>query len=150
MILPGISGSFLLLVFGIYFFIQNALKGLLTELVRGQIHFDALTYLVLFALGLIIGVAWFARVMSWLLQHAHDPTMGALVGLMAGSLRAVWPYRELQAGKPVNAWPHSLAGENGIALGAMACGILIILLLAWIDRRLQPGTRDAPVIEGNR
>jgi putative membrane protein len=80
MILPGVSGSFLLLVMGLYEPTLRALDG------RNWL------YIMVFAGGAAIGLGLFSRVLEYLLRHYHDLTMAALVGLMAGSLRALWPY----------------------------------------------------------
>lgn len=81
MILPGVSGSFLLLVLGLY---EPTL-----EAVRDR----DLAYVGVFALGAIVGLGSFATLLRRLLTTHHDRTMAGLVGLMAGSLRALWPWQ---------------------------------------------------------
>lgn len=81
MILPGVSGSFLLLVLGLYEPTLEAVRDL------------DLAYVGVFALGAVIGLGSFATVLRRLLATRHDRTMAALVGLMAGSLRALWPWQ---------------------------------------------------------
>jgi putative membrane protein len=80
MILPGVSGSFLLLVMGMY---QATLRAV-----------DArdLTYIAVFGAGAVVGLGLFSKLLEYLLTRHHDMTMAALVGLMVGSLRALWPY----------------------------------------------------------
>ena len=80
MILPGVSGAFILLVLGMYAPIFEAI--------------DARDPVVIgtFMLGAGAGLGSFALLLKWLLEHAHDLTMAALVGLMAGSLRSLWPW----------------------------------------------------------
>ena len=80
MILPGVSGAFILLVLGMYAPIFEAI--------------DARDPMVIgvFVLGAGIGLGSFAVFLKWLLERAHDVTMAALVGLMAGSLRSLWPW----------------------------------------------------------
>lgn len=80
MILPGVSGAFLLEALGIYRATLEALKGL---------EWD---YVLVFGAGAVLGLATFASLLDWLLAHRHDATMAALVGLIAGALRALWPY----------------------------------------------------------
>ncbi len=82
MILPGISGSFILLILGKYQFIITALKEL-----------DILVILV-FALGCVAGLLSFARVVSWALKKYHDITVAMLSGFMLGSLNKIWPWKE--------------------------------------------------------
>lgn len=80
MILPGVSGAFLLEAMGIYAPTLSALNNL-----------EGL-YVVTFALGAAVGLGTFAKLLDWLLSYRHDATMAALVGLIAGALRALWPY----------------------------------------------------------
>jgi putative membrane protein len=81
MILPGISGSFILLILGKYEQILNAV----TER-------DFLT-LAVFALGCIVGILAFSRVVSWLLKKYHALTIGLLAGFMLGSMNELWPWK---------------------------------------------------------
>lgn len=80
MILPGISGSFLLLMLGMY-----------TAFV-GAVHDRELTNLVLFGVGAILGLAAFSTLLSWVLENHRDTLLAVLIGLMAGSLRVLWPW----------------------------------------------------------
>ena len=82
MILPGISGSFILLLFGKYEFVLSALK-----------EFRIVDILI-FAAGCIIGILSFSRLVSWLLKKYHQVTIGVLAGFMLGSLYKVWPWKE--------------------------------------------------------
>ncbi len=81
MILPGISGSFVLLIFGKYEYILNALKDI------------ELTIILTFVLGCIIGILSSARLISWLLNKQHDLTIAMLGGFMIGSLNKIWPWK---------------------------------------------------------
>ncbi len=80
MILPGVSGAFLLLVFGIY------------EATLEAVHDRDLVYIAVFGAGAATGIGSFSGLLDWLLKRHHDVTMAVLVGLMAGSLRALWPW----------------------------------------------------------
>ncbi len=81
MILPGISGSFILVLLGQYFYIMNAL----TEL--------NIIVLLVFISGALIGLVSFANVLSWLFKHYEMITLSALTGFMAGSLNKIWPWK---------------------------------------------------------
>lgn len=83
MILPGISGSFLLLIMGKYETAIGAVKS-----------FDLLT-LAPFALGAVLGILAFSRLLSWLLQRWHALIMAVLIGFMTGSLRKLFPWKEV-------------------------------------------------------
>ena len=80
MILPGISGSFLLLMLGMY-----------TAFV-GAVHDREITELAVFGLGAIVGLASFSTLLSWVLERHRDTLLAGLIGLMAGSLRVLWPW----------------------------------------------------------
>jgi putative membrane protein len=80
MILPGISGSFILVMIGMY-----------TE-VLGAVNDRDLVSLAATAAGCIVGLALFSTVLNWSLEHHHDLVMAAMVGLMLGSLRVLWPW----------------------------------------------------------
>jgi putative membrane protein len=83
MILPGISGSFLLLVMGKYEFILNSVKEL------------NIAVIIVFAMGCAFGLLSFSRVVSWLLKHYHSITVAALAGFMIGSINKIWPWKEV-------------------------------------------------------
>ena len=82
MILPGISGSFILLLMGKYLFIMEA------------VHTLDIGILALFAVGAVAGIISFSHVLSWLLNHYHNVTVSLLTGFMIGSLNKVWPWKE--------------------------------------------------------
>ncbi|AZZ93617.1 DUF368 domain-containing protein [Hahella sp. KA22] len=81
MILPGVSGSFLLLLLGIYGPVLAAVKG-----------FEILP-LSIFASGCLIGLLSFTHLLSWLLRRYHDYTLAVLTGFMLGALNKVWPWK---------------------------------------------------------
>jgi putative membrane protein len=89
MILPGISGSYILLIFRKYDYILSQLG-----LIGSPQTFDAMLNIFPFALGAIIGLALFSRVLSWLLKNYHTTTIVVLIGFLAGSLYVIWPYQE--------------------------------------------------------
>lgn len=82
MILPGISGSFILLLLGKYAFALHA--------VNERIIVD----LLLLGSGALVGIILFANLLSWLLKKYHDITIAVLVGFMIGSLNKIWPWKE--------------------------------------------------------
>jgi len=89
MILPGISGAFILLLLHRYHFITETLRNLL----HGQVDGAAILSLTVFAAGCLTGLLSFSRVLKWLLQHCHDATMAVLCGFMVGSLYRLWPFQ---------------------------------------------------------
>jgi putative membrane protein len=82
MILPGISGSLILLMLGMY----TPVLGAVTDR-------DFVTVGVV-ALGAVVGLAFFSQILHWALEHHHDNVLAALIGLMAGSTRVLWPWPE--------------------------------------------------------
>src|SRR6056297_2014685 len=82
MILPGISGAFILLLLGKYQFVIEAV---------GNLNF---TVLAILALGALVGIISFSNVLSWFLRKYHDMTIAVLSGFMVGSLNKVWPWKQ--------------------------------------------------------
>lgn len=83
MILPGISGSFIMLLLGMYTYIIGAIKS-----------FDMVALLV-FASGCAIGIMLFSRLLSWVLKRYHNATMALLTGFMFGALVKLWPWKDV-------------------------------------------------------
>ena len=92
MLLPGISGSYLLTILGAYPMVIGALADFVRSLKQFSFDTDAFFTLFSLALGIVIGAVGFARVLSWLLKHYHDLSIALLTGFMLGALRSVWPY----------------------------------------------------------
>jgi putative membrane protein len=120
MILPGISGAFILLLLGKYKFIIDSL-----------LAFDVPVILV-FVLGAAVGIVAFSNVLRWLLDHHHDLTVAILLGFMLGSLRKIWPWKEHQALSEtlvaeINVLPAGLTMEFWIALGLMLFGVALVM-----------------------
>lgn len=82
MILPGISGSFILVLLGKYFFIMEAVKTL------------DLKVIAIFGIGACVGITSFSRLLSYALSHMRNITLAVLSGFMLGSLNKVWPWKE--------------------------------------------------------
>lgn len=118
LLLPGLSGSFLLLTFGLY------------EPTLRAVDERDLGYLGLFALGLVLGVVSIVKGLEWLLHHRRRITLVVLTGVMVGAMRTLWPWqtetRELLA--PAHDWP--------LALALAAAGFLVVAVLAFVDARL--------------
>lgn len=83
MILPGISGSFILVLLGKYFFIMDAVKTL------------DVVVIAVFGAGACIGITFFSRILSYALAHFRNITLAVLTGFMLGSLNKVWPWKEV-------------------------------------------------------
>jgi putative membrane protein len=122
LVLPGVSGSFLLVTLGVY------------EPTLQAVNQRDFAYLGVFVAGAILGVAAFVRVLQWLLTTHRVVTLVVMTGLMAGSLRALWPWqggsRELLAPAPDSAgiWLLMLAGAAVVAL--------LVLVEKWTQPRV--------------
>ena len=104
MILPGISGSFILVLLGKYAFILEAVGSL------------DIPVLIVFTVGAIAGILAFSHAFSWLLKKAYNGTMMFLAGLMLGSLLKVWPWKiALESGVDRPILPAQFAGDAHLA-----------------------------------
>lgn len=129
MILPGISGSFILLVMGKYEYIMKAIDGVL--------HLDVQSIIVLlvFAFGCVVGILAFAKLLHWLLARYNRQTVIALAGFILGSLVKVWPWNSYDG------TPNPLTGEVAdphILAAILWCiaGIALVLGLEWAGKRV--------------
>lgn len=131
MILPGISGAFLLLILGKYEFV--------TQAVRNPLQSGNLIILLVFGLGCALGIAGFSRLLHFLLRRYHDATVAVLTGVMLGALRKVWPWKvvleeRVIAGKSLvvktaNVLPGKVDEDVLLALLLMAVGFIAVMLL---------------------
>ena len=117
MILPGISGAYVLVLLKKYAYVLAAL---------GRLD---LAVLVPFGLGVAAGLVLLSRVLGWLLGRYRAPTLAALAGLVAGSLWSLWPYRAAVDGRSVPAWPDALEAGNAL-LAAAGLALVAVLHLA--------------------
>lgn len=126
MILPGISGSFVLLMLKKYSYIFNAI---------GHLDFSVL---IPFVLGIVTGLVLFSRFLSWLLARYHQLTLLIINGLLIGSLWVIWPFQQRQYeiihGKqylvytsPV--FPGSFNGDVMLSVALMITGLVVVLVI---------------------
>jgi putative membrane protein len=130
MILPGISGSFILLLLGMYVPVLDAVRG------------GDWVNIVFFVSGCALGLLSFVHLLRWVLQRWHDPVMALLAGFMAGSLVKLWPWRFAaeDAAREQWLWPAQYAQLQGAAMVpqatlALFAGMLVVVMLARMDRR---------------
>jgi len=131
MILPGLSGSFVLIIMGNYALVLGAING-----------FD-LGILIPLALGCGFGLIAFSHILSWVFKHFADQTLGVMTGFVIGSLVVIWPWKDtlteqvIRDGKPPKevvtgyAWQFPDLGsvETWLAVGLMILGALSIVLM---------------------
>ncbi len=126
MILPGISGSFFLLMIGMY--------GSLIEAVNERL----LSKLLVFGLGAVLSLSLSARLLSWILRNYRDSVLALLIGLMIGSLRVIWPWpngvgvisseeNEVIEGSAL-AWPDSFSAFIWPVIFGLAGFIIVIFI----------------------
>lgn len=130
LVLPGMSGSFLLMAMGLYVPTMNAVSD------------RDLTYIVVFAAGAFVGIALFVKVLDRLMEDFRKPTLLVMVGLMIGSLRALWPWRDDEVGDvfgPGDDWPAVVAA----AIGGVIIVIIVIVAEHSLSRRVA-AAKSAP------
>ena len=130
MMLPGISGSFLLLMLGLYGYILTELRALLYSQ-----DTNALMPVAVFMAGLVVGLIAFSKFLSWLLSRAHDGTMAFLAGLMLGSLRALWPFKSGVAQGMHNVLPTEVDNIVIASIVMFFAGLVIVGALHRLGQR---------------
>jgi len=135
MILPGISGAFILVLLGKYHFILES------------INQRNLLVLVAFGSGIVFGVIVFVRVLGWLFDKYHDLTIAILTGIIIGSLNKIWPWKETirsiegSHGKMIpieqlNVLPSVINGE---LVGAIVLMVLGLVTALYLNRDMKTG-----------
>ncbi len=134
MILPGISGSFVLLLLGMYPVILEAVVE------------PRLGVLAIFAAGNVVGLLSFSRLLSWLLRRYHNATLATLTGFLTGSLAVVWPWRQVLQSSAAGGEPAvrlklympadylQAVGDpqSAVVLVLMAVGLILVLALEYL------------------
>ncbi|WP_125772848.1 DUF368 domain-containing protein [Antribacter gilvus] len=117
LVLPGVSGSFVLLAMGLYIPVQHAIDD------------RDLGFVAVFALGAVVGLGSFVKLLQWLLHNRRQVTMAVLAGLMVGSLRALWPWQSEA---------NELLAPTGSVLGpillALAGAGVVLTAMVWEAR----------------
>jgi putative membrane protein len=129
MILPGISGSFILVMLGMY------------APVLGAVSDRDLLPVALVGLGAVVGLALFSQVLHWSLEHHYNTVMAALIGLMVGSLRVLWP------------WPEGVDSTNlgapdeavGTSIALAVVGLVVVVAVDLISQRVGGPDHDEEV-----
>jgi putative membrane protein len=130
-ILPGVSGSFLLLLLGMYLPVIDAVDA------------RDVPVLVVFAAGAVLGLASFSTLLNWALRRYHDLVLAALIGLMVGSVRVLWPWPPGPDGVGGTELAAPVAGEVAGALAAGGGAMVVVLLLGAAGHRAASRRRAA-------
>jgi putative membrane protein len=153
LLLPGISGSFILLLMGMYAYIIPTVKSALKTFDP-----DQLLILVTFAGGMLLGMMVFSRVLTWTFKRFHDMTLAVLTGFLIGSLNKIWPWQEVletmtkESGETTVVFSRSVLPSDFSALQdnflygndpqvlacilAMSLGFATVLVAEWLSKRM--------------
>lgn len=134
MILPGISGAFILLLLGKYQYMLNA------------IHERQIVTILIFLCGIVVGILSFVRVLEWLFRRYHDMTIAILTGFVIGSLNKIWPWKKVlqsmvtDSGKviviqDVNTLPPAIYGNFFMVILLACVGFGVAYLLHAIPQK---------------
>lgn len=129
MILPGISGSFLLLMLGMY-----------TNVI-GAVSDRDLGVIAVFGLGCVVGLASFSTLLNWALTRFHDHVLAAMIGLMVGSARVLWPWPPHPQDGVGDVRLHAPVAEEvplALGLGVVAC--VAVLAVGAVGKRIAART----------
>jgi len=132
MLLPGISGSFILLILGKYAYVIDAL---------GNLDFPVI---ITFGAGALGGLVIFSRSITWLLARYHQATLLLIKGILIGSLWIIWPFQErtyevihgkqkLIGSSPV--WPDALSADVMASLACMLAGFVLVMVIHHFARK---------------
>lgn len=136
MILPGISGAFILLVLGKYHFVTAAVKN--------PFLLESMWIIAVFGAGCVVGLMGFSRLLHWLLRHRRVATVSVLTGFMLGAMRKIWPWKHvletrIEGGREfvvreANVLPQAMDSEFWVALALMAAGFVAVMTLERLSR----------------
>ena len=132
MILPGISGSFILVLLGKYDYIMGAVSNL------------DIPVLAVFAVGCVVGIVAFSKILHWLIAHFEKQTLLVLIGFTVGSLVKVWPWADKAAYQAANALTGCPEGELHI-LSAVICALVAaasVIVLEVLAHRAKGADKD--------
>lgn len=124
MILPGISGSYLLLVFGAYHYFSGVPKAL----AKGQLVMGDLFAFACFAIGCLVGLLSFSKLLKWLLHQHEAITLSLMGGFMIGALRKLWPW---QPDAPIE---NPISNETAICFTLMIVAAIVVVAVDFIAR----------------
>ncbi|MBN1217892.1 MAG: DUF368 domain-containing protein [Anaerolineae bacterium] len=133
MILPGISGAFILVLLGKYEYVLSAVN-----------NRDIVTLFIV-AAGAVVGLVSFAQILGWFFKRYHDVTVAVLMGFMLGSLRKIWPWKETAEFierhgvqtpiRQVNVLPDAFNGEVALAILLAIISFGLVLVLDYLASR---------------
>lgn len=144
MILPGVSGAFILLILGAYQTAINTVDDLFHSIItlNFELFKDAIIKFLMLAIGAVFGIKAFSKLLNWMFKHYKDLTLAMLTGFMIGSLNKIWPWKKILSWRTnskgidvpfqeQSVSPFSFEGDHQImiAILLMTVGFLTILIL---------------------
>ncbi len=150
MILPGLSGAFILLLLGAYQIVIGAISGALDGLLDGDMSLfgNSALQLSILGLGAIVGIKAFSKILNWMFDKHKNMTLAVLTGFMLGALNKVWPYKEVlktrlnHKGEEVaflerSILPQDYNGDPKLLYAALAAvfGCALILGFEWLANK---------------
>ena len=153
MILPGISGAFILLILGKY----TDITGMIKQFLKFDWNVDLFLSLTVFSVGCLCGLIGFSKFLKWLLERHETQMLAVLCGLMIGSLRKIWPFKddltpdvdELKLKQFENIWPEEWTGEVLFAYGLAVVAFIAVLVLDRITHGHEHPTHEEPPVESS-
>lgn len=149
MILPGVSGAFILLILGAYQIAIDTINNLREGLLTGNMELfkDAFFKFLLLVIGAIVGLKVFSKLLNWMFKHKKNITLAILTGFMIGSLNKIWPWKKVLSTR-INSegleiplleksiLPTSYIGDNQLILAIlfMIIGFALILILEYLGK----------------
>ena len=125
MLLPGLSGSFILILMGNY-------KLLMVDSLSKSLKFniDSISYLLVFILGSFVGLFGFSHIISWLFKRFKDCVLSLLTGFILGSLLIIWPWKEVAENRLITSWYlPELNSSTILAISLMLIGFYVVVKL---------------------
>ncbi|MBO7571489.1 MAG: DUF368 domain-containing protein [Bacteroidales bacterium] len=140
MILPGISGSYILVLMGDYSLVINAIDMLTKN------PMEAMKVIAPVMIGVVVGIIAFAHVLAWIFKHYHDMTISLLTGFIVGSLPIIWPWKIYENGALPMAKDNILPEMNAeffIAVAIIILGAGLIIATETIASRMKSKKEEA-------
>jgi putative membrane protein len=127
LVLPGVSGSYLLKAMGQYKLVLENLRSAL------KLDMESVVFIVVFLSGITVGIVIFVRVLSWLFKRYEGATLAALTGLILGALRSVWPFKAEDG--LTNIAPQAFGTVEMVCALLFVVGLLVVGGLIVVDQK---------------
>lgn len=148
MILPGISGAFILLILGKY----TDITGMIKQFLKLDWSADLFLSLIVFSIGCLCGLIGFSKLLKWLLERHESQMLAVLCGMMIGSLRRIWPFKidltpevhEFKLKQFVNSWPADWSAATWMSIGIAVAAFVFVMALDRVTHGHEHPTHAEP------